>query len=228
MPTGTPLMAVTSGTITHYQNSSAGTVIYLNGDDGNKYSYFHMDSRLAGHGQRVTGGQIIGLSGNTGNSDAPHLHFETWIGGRKVDPSLFLSHTKVVGQESSPGDPLGMNIPKLDFMNESQFYSDFEAIWGNVNMTQPEDTTYGAWADQLRDFQMELAQRGLAEPPRKIKAKALMHSTLRGMSQMVQRDGYGDSSLPASTGSQVATQGSNVVEGQGPEASNVVTPQQGQ
>ena len=56
MNMNTPLVAVTSGTIQHYKNSSAGTVVYLKGDDGNKYSYFHLNTRVAKHGQRVQAG----------------------------------------------------------------------------------------------------------------------------------------------------------------------------
>lgn len=189
MSEGTPLVAVTSGTIQWYKNSSAGTVIYLKGDDGNKYSYFHLSDRLVRHGARVSAGQTIALSGNTGNSSAPHLHFETWIGGQKVDPRLFLSHTR------SPGGPgqLPPDTSTIDFFGDEEFRAQLEAILAEIDLTPPrQDESQEAWIQQLKEFQQQLADMGLAESPRKRKARDILHSTLRGLSGMVKRDGYGD------------------------------------
>ena len=58
--------------------------------EGNRNTYYGHLSRLAVRvGDEVRQGQGIGLSGNTGRSTGPHLHFETWTGGKPVDP---LSH----------------------------------------------------------------------------------------------------------------------------------------
>ena len=220
MPMNTPLVAVTSGTIQWYKNSSAGTVIYLKGDDGNKYSYFHLNTRVAKNGQRVQAGQLIARSGNTGNSSGPHLHFETWIQGKKQDPRAFLAMTRTSapkGSSTNLPDYYGVNTPDQgepwDPFNKEGFYDDISDIWGNVTPGGiAEDTTYGAWAEQLNQFQRDLAERGLGEPPRKTQARDMMRRTIQGMSEMVKRDGY-TSAFPgtgALTGETQTTGGNTV------------------
>ena len=223
MPMNTPLVAVTSGTIQHYKNNSAGTVIYLKGDDGNKYSYFHLNRRIAKHGERVQAGQRIAYSGNTGNSSGPHLHFETWINGKKVDPRPFLSHTRspqngqpdprLAKEEEYFGDDQGQVQPEgeLDFFGEKQFYEDAASIFGQwqTNMAMPDpNRPYGQWADELRTLQSELAEKGLAKAPRKLKASNMVRNVIAGMSDMVKRDGY---TSGFGGGGQYSTPGDNVV-----------------
>src|SRR5436190_23780466 len=48
--------------------------------------YGHMSRLLAAEGDEVQAGQVIGLSGNSGRSTAPHLHFEIRHDGKSVDP----------------------------------------------------------------------------------------------------------------------------------------------
>ena len=63
----------------------AGKYIVI--DHGNKYRtrYLHLSKFLVHKGQRVSRGQVIGLSGNTGRVTGPHLHYEFHINGRPVD-----------------------------------------------------------------------------------------------------------------------------------------------
>jgi murein DD-endopeptidase MepM/ murein hydrolase activator NlpD len=88
---GKSLFAVTAGAVRWDENSSAGTIVYLEGDDGNRYSYFHLSKRAGSDGMRVDANQVIGFVGNTGGSSGAHLHFEVRPGGgAQVDPLPFL------------------------------------------------------------------------------------------------------------------------------------------
>jgi murein DD-endopeptidase MepM/ murein hydrolase activator NlpD len=88
---GKPLYAVTAGKVTWARNDSAGVIVYLHGDDGHRYSYFHLSRREGSDGMKVVANQIIGYVGDTGNSNGPHLHFGYRPdGGDYVDPRSLL------------------------------------------------------------------------------------------------------------------------------------------
>lgn len=87
--TGADVFAVTSGTISH-AGGSCGLGIVLAGSDGATYTYCHLSARAVGSGARVSPGQFIGDSGNTGNSTGPHLHFQIRSGGSLRCPQRML------------------------------------------------------------------------------------------------------------------------------------------
>jgi murein DD-endopeptidase MepM/ murein hydrolase activator NlpD len=81
VPTGTPAVAVKAGTVRYVPNEGAGgNTAYLDAVDGNTYFYAHF-SQFVGEARTVAQGEVIGLTGMTGNATAPHLHFEIRIGG---------------------------------------------------------------------------------------------------------------------------------------------------
>jgi murein DD-endopeptidase MepM/ murein hydrolase activator NlpD len=81
VPTGTAAVAVMAGTVRYVPNEGAGgNTAYLAGADGKTYFYAHF-SQFIGEGRTVSQGEVIGLTGMTGNATAPHLHFEVRIGG---------------------------------------------------------------------------------------------------------------------------------------------------
>lgn len=91
VPTGTPIYASRSGTVTKSGSASGyGLVIYIDHGDGVQTRYGHCSKLLVSKGQKVSQGQIIALLGSTGRSTGPHLHFEMRIGGTAVDPRKYV------------------------------------------------------------------------------------------------------------------------------------------
>jgi murein DD-endopeptidase MepM/ murein hydrolase activator NlpD len=79
---GTPEVAVRAGSVHYVANEAGGggNVAYLTGDDHNVYVYDHMLD-FTGGDRHVTQGTLLGHVGQSGNADAPQLHFEIRIGG---------------------------------------------------------------------------------------------------------------------------------------------------
>ena len=82
-PVGTPLYAVTDGVVENVlDDKSYGKVVVLKctGDGKTVHIWYcHMSKPTVKKGQKVSEGQELGLSGNTGNSTGPHLHLETRV-----------------------------------------------------------------------------------------------------------------------------------------------------
>lgn len=86
-PTGTPVYASCGGTVVKAGwGSGYGYVVYINHEDGKQTRYGHLSKVLVSVGQKVKQGERIALSGNTGISTGPHLHFEILINGVQVNP----------------------------------------------------------------------------------------------------------------------------------------------
>ncbi|MEX5913862.1 peptidoglycan DD-metalloendopeptidase family protein [Staphylococcus ureilyticus] len=91
MPTGTKIRALTDGKITQAGavSGGGGNQITLK-EPGGKYFqwYMHLSKILAKQGQKVKTGDVLGLSGNTGNSTTPHLHIQRMKGRVGNDTAL--------------------------------------------------------------------------------------------------------------------------------------------
>ena len=91
VPTGTAVVASCGGTVVKAGWSSGyGYCVYINHPDGKQTRYAHLSKVLVSVGQTVSQGQRIALSGNTGVSSGPHLHFEILINGTQVNPLPYL------------------------------------------------------------------------------------------------------------------------------------------
>ena len=90
-PTGTAVYASCGGTVTKAGwGSGYGYVVYIDHEDGRQTRYGHLSKVLVSAGQQVKQGEKIALSGNTGVSTGPHVHFEILINGSQVDPLKYL------------------------------------------------------------------------------------------------------------------------------------------
>ena len=92
VPTGTSVRAALPGTVTVSTYNQGGYGYYVMIDHGNGLStlYGHNSQLLARVGQTVEAGDVIVLSGSTGRSTGPHLHFEVRINGERTNPRSYL------------------------------------------------------------------------------------------------------------------------------------------
>jgi Membrane proteins related to metalloendopeptidases len=65
-------------------------MVKINHDYGCEICYGHNPRLLVHQGETVKKGQVISLSGNTGESTGPHVHYEVRINGKPVNPVSFL------------------------------------------------------------------------------------------------------------------------------------------
>lgn len=91
-PIGTTVVASNAGTVVHAGWASGyGYAVYINHSDGRQTRYGHLSKVLVKVGQTVSQGERIALSGNTGRSTGPHVHFEIRINGNAVNPLQYLN-----------------------------------------------------------------------------------------------------------------------------------------
>jgi murein DD-endopeptidase MepM/ murein hydrolase activator NlpD len=88
VPEGTPVFATADGTvkILSEKNSSHGKAVTISHANGYETSYSHLLDIRVKKGQKVKRGDIIALSGNSGLSFVPHLHYEVIYNDTRVDP----------------------------------------------------------------------------------------------------------------------------------------------
>ena len=74
--------------ITNYQRRGYGHYVVVRHNNGIETLYAHLSKKLVKVNQNVKAGDPIGLGGNTGRSSGSHLHFETILMGKSIDPAL--------------------------------------------------------------------------------------------------------------------------------------------
>lgn len=90
-PRGTPVYATGDGVVTRADNRSSGYGEHIRIDHGFGYIslYGHLSKYKVRPGQKVKRGDLIGLVGSTGRSQAPHCHYEVWKDGNRINPINF-------------------------------------------------------------------------------------------------------------------------------------------
>jgi len=85
---GTPVETTMSGKVTYagWNNQGYGNLVIVENGDYKTY-YAHLSSIPVSVGDTVNAGATIGLSGNTGNSTGPHLHYEVRQNNTVIDPT---------------------------------------------------------------------------------------------------------------------------------------------
>jgi murein DD-endopeptidase MepM/ murein hydrolase activator NlpD len=91
VPEGTPIRAADSGKVVLMAFTGGyGNYTCIQHSGSLSTCYGHQSRFGTSNGASVSQGQVIGYSGNTGNSTGPHLHFETRVNGSPVDPMGYL------------------------------------------------------------------------------------------------------------------------------------------
>ncbi len=89
---GDPIYAAAAGTVVFADSMTVrGKATMIDHGWGVYTAYMHQSEILVTVGEDVEKGQLIGLVGNTGRVEGPHLHFEVIVGGTQVDPLVWLN-----------------------------------------------------------------------------------------------------------------------------------------
>jgi murein DD-endopeptidase MepM/ murein hydrolase activator NlpD len=90
-PKGIPVYATGDGKVTRADNNSSGYGKHIRIEHGYGYMslYGHLSKYNVRVGQKIERGDLIGFVGSTGRSEAPHLHYEVWKDGERINPINF-------------------------------------------------------------------------------------------------------------------------------------------
>ena len=107
-PIGTPVRSVGDGVVSFagWQNGY-GKVIIIQHPRDHSTLYGHLNAIHVRKGERVSQGQFIGASGNTGMSTGPHLHFEFRVAGRHQDPQRVARNSQPLTLEAGARQQFG-------------------------------------------------------------------------------------------------------------------------
>ena len=112
IPLGTATQSTIGGEVTYAGWNSQGygnLVIVQNGPVSTYYG--HLSGISVHPGQIVSPGALLGLSGDSGNSTGPHLHYEVRVNGVPVDPLTATFGDVVCGQSAAQANPAPVEVP---------------------------------------------------------------------------------------------------------------------
>lgn len=131
IPEGTPVMPVAPGIVVYSgQRPGYGYTVLVEHNNGMISLYGHNSRLEAIQGQTVDQNTVIALSGNTGRSTGPHLHFEAWQAGTNVTPAFM------------PGS--GMQLPRTQLAStrnkisfRKEILADGSILFTNIQTSTP-------------------------------------------------------------------------------------------
>jgi len=92
--TGVEVSSVASGVVTFAgERNGYGRLVEVNHGNGYESLYAHNQDILVNPGDIIKKGQVVALSGNSGRSTGPHVHFEIHKNGRVIDPASYINRT---------------------------------------------------------------------------------------------------------------------------------------
>lgn len=95
VPSGTKILSMLPGTVSQVvgvnDSGGYGNEVVVDHGNGLTTRYAHLTNATVSVGQKVNAGEQLGLSGSTGQSTGPHLHFEVMENGAVVDPTPYLA-----------------------------------------------------------------------------------------------------------------------------------------
>lgn len=131
-----PIVATVGGTVVRSDDTAGGygTLVVVRDDEGYEHYYAHLSQRGVNVGDRVGGGQQIAVSGNSGNSTGPHLHYAVKDGrGNFIDPTPFVGAPikAAVGSYTSVGGGGGTSGAAGDTQDETMRQFAMPYVWGD-------------------------------------------------------------------------------------------------
>ncbi|HIJ86481.1 MAG TPA: M23 family metallopeptidase [Desulfuromonadales bacterium] len=132
IPAGTPVNSVASGVVVYSGSRSGyGNTVVVEHDNGILTLYAHNSRIMVAEGQQVATGSTLALSGSTGRSTGPHLHFEAWQAGTNITPA-FLPDSGVPLREA-PLVASSFHAPRF----RSETLSDGSILFTNLPASTP-------------------------------------------------------------------------------------------
>lgn len=167
LPLGTPVLAAVDGCVSRTETSLEGYGSHIVMTHGEEIEtlYAHLSVLEVTTGQAVQQGEEIGLSGNSGNSTGPHLHFELRMHGKAVDPAPYFSEDPqskwqvvcdVLNVRSGPG----IHFPVCGFLmmdNSVDTLAQAESLWIEISP--------GKWAAAKFEGQQLMEKMNLLNEP---------------------------------------------------------------
>ncbi len=101
---GAPILASADGVVSFTGiNGGYGNTVIIDHDNGYKTMYAHCSKITIEQGTRVSTGTVIGAIGRTGSATGPHLHFEVFLNGNRVNPDIALKKALKIVTPLDPG-----------------------------------------------------------------------------------------------------------------------------